>query len=38
MAPSLNPWVAIETAVTRKAPGGVGEGSAVPRKVSLEEI
>ena len=38
VVPSLNPWVAIETAVTRKAPGGVGEELGGAEKVSLEEI
>jgi predicted amidohydrolase YtcJ len=37
VVPSLNPWVAIETAVTRKAPGGIGEELGGAEKVTLRQ-
>ncbi len=35
--PSINPWLAIETMITRQVPGGGGETLGSPQKVSLEQ-
>ena len=37
VVPSLNPWVALETLVTRKAPGGIGEELGGAERISLEQ-
>jgi predicted amidohydrolase YtcJ len=37
VVPSVNPWIAIETLVTRKAPGGAGEALGEVEKISLEQ-
>jgi predicted amidohydrolase YtcJ len=37
VVPSVNPWVAIETLVTRRAPGGAGETLGASQQISLEQ-
>jgi predicted amidohydrolase YtcJ len=37
VVPSLNPWVAIETLVTRQKPGGGGETLGEAEKISLQQ-
>lgn len=37
VVPGVNPWVGIETLVTRQAPGGVGEPLGEAEKISLEQ-
>ena len=37
VVPSVNPWIAIETLVTRQAPGGVGEALGASQRISLEQ-
>jgi predicted amidohydrolase YtcJ len=37
VVPSLNPWIAIETLVTRKMPGGVGEELGGAEKITLKQ-
>lgn len=37
VVPSVNPWIAIETLVTRQAPGGGGETLGESQRISLEQ-
>jgi predicted amidohydrolase YtcJ len=37
VVPSLNPWVAIETLVTRQKPGGGGEELGAAERITLKE-
>lgn len=37
VVPNVNPWIAIETLVTRQAPGGEGEVLGESQKISLEQ-
>jgi predicted amidohydrolase YtcJ len=37
VVPLVNPWIAIETLVTRQAPGGGGEALGVAEKITLEQ-
>ena len=37
VVPSVNPWIAIETLVTRRAPGGTGEALGASQRISLEQ-
>ncbi len=37
VVPSVNPWIAIETLVTRQAPGGKGEALGAAEKITLEQ-
>jgi predicted amidohydrolase YtcJ len=37
VVPSLNPWVALETLVTRKAPGGAGPELGGAEKITLDQ-
>ncbi len=37
VVPSLNPWVAIETLVTRQKPGGGGEELGAAEKITLQQ-
>lgn len=37
VVPSLNPWVALETLVTRRGPGGAGEELGGAEKITLEQ-
>jgi predicted amidohydrolase YtcJ len=37
VVPSVNPWIAVETLVTRQAPGGVGEPLGAVEKITLEQ-
>lgn len=37
VVPTVNPWVGIETLVTRQAPGGVGEPLGEAEKISLQQ-
>jgi predicted amidohydrolase YtcJ len=37
VVPSVNPWIAIETLVTRQAPGGEGEMLGASQRISLEQ-
>src|SRR5690606_32103371 len=37
VVPSVNPWIAIETLVTRRAPGGEGEALGASQAISLEQ-
>ena len=37
VVPGVNPWVGIETLVTRQAPGGVGEPLGEAERISLEQ-
>ena len=37
VVPGVNPWVGIETLVTRQAPGGVGDPLGAAERISLEE-
>jgi predicted amidohydrolase YtcJ len=37
VVPSLNPWVALETLVTRQAPGGGGEMLGAAEKITLKQ-
>lgn len=37
VTPSANPWAAIETLVTRQAPGGVGEPLGADERITLEQ-
>jgi predicted amidohydrolase YtcJ len=35
--PSVNPWIAIETLVTRQKPGGGGETLGAAEKITLQQ-
>jgi len=37
VVPSVNPWIAIETLVTRQKPGGGGEALGESERISLEQ-
>jgi predicted amidohydrolase YtcJ len=37
VSPSTNPWVAIETLITREQPGGGGEALALPEAITMKE-
>lgn len=37
VVPSVNPWIAVETLVTRRAPGGSGEALGEVEKITLEQ-
>lgn len=37
VVPSMNPWIALETLVTRKSPGGGGEELGGAEKITLEQ-
>ncbi len=37
VVPSVNPWIAVETLVTRQAPGGRGEALGEAEKITLEQ-
>ncbi|MDT8399332.1 MAG: amidohydrolase [Pseudomonadales bacterium] len=37
VVPNVNPWVGIETLVTRQAPGGIGEPLGEAEKITLDE-
>jgi predicted amidohydrolase YtcJ len=37
VVPSVNPWIAIETLVTRQKPGGGGETLGAAEKITLEQ-
>jgi len=37
VVPNVNPWIAIETLVTRQPPGGGGEALGESQKISLEQ-
>jgi hypothetical protein len=37
VVPSVNPWIGIETLVTRQPPGGAGEPLALSERISLEQ-
>jgi predicted amidohydrolase YtcJ len=37
VVPSVNPWIAVETLVTRQAPGGGGETLGEVEKITLEQ-
>ena len=37
VVPSMNPWIALETLVTRKTPGGSGEELGGAEKITLEQ-
>jgi predicted amidohydrolase YtcJ len=37
VVPSVNPWIAIETLVTRQAPGGGGEPIGASQRITLEQ-
>ncbi|WP_235506602.1 amidohydrolase [Altererythrobacter sp. Root672] len=37
VVPSVNPWIAIETLVTRQVPGGTGEVLGAQERITLEE-
>lgn len=37
VVPSVNPWIAIETLVTRQAPGGGGEMLGASQRITLEQ-
>lgn len=37
VVPNVNPWIAIETLVTRQAPGGEGDVLGESQKISLEQ-
>jgi predicted amidohydrolase YtcJ len=37
VVPSVNPWIAIETLVTRRAPGGGGEALGEGQRITLEQ-
>jgi predicted amidohydrolase YtcJ len=37
VVPSVNPWIAIETLVTRQAPGGEGETLGESQRITLEQ-
>jgi predicted amidohydrolase YtcJ len=37
VVPLVNPWIAIETLVTRQAPGGGGEALGAAEKITLEQ-
>lgn len=37
VVPSVNPWIAIETLVTRQAPGGGGETLGASQRITLEQ-
>ena len=37
VVPEVNPWVGLETLVTRQAPGGIGEILGEAEKISLEQ-
>ena len=37
VVPSVNPWIAVETLVTRQAPGGVGDALGASQKITLEQ-
>jgi predicted amidohydrolase YtcJ len=37
VVPLVNPWIALETLVTRQVPGGGGEALGVAEKISLEQ-
>jgi len=37
VVPGVNPWIGIETLVTRQAPGGVGETLGEAEKITLEQ-
>jgi predicted amidohydrolase YtcJ len=37
VVPLVNPWIALETLVTRQAPGGGGEALGAAEKISLEQ-
>lgn len=37
VVPSVNPWIAIETLVTRQAPGGSGDTLGESQKITLEQ-
>jgi len=37
VVPSINPWVALETLVTRKAPGGQGDELGGAEKITLQQ-
>ena len=37
VVPSVNPWIAIETLVTRQAPGGGGETLGASQRISLDQ-
>jgi hypothetical protein len=37
VVPSVNPWIAIETLVTRQAPGGGGETLGAAERITLEQ-
>jgi len=37
VVPGVNPWVGIETLVTRQAPGGIGDPLGEAEKISLEQ-
>ena len=37
VVPSVNPWIAIETLVTRQAPGGEGEPLGESQRITLEQ-
>ena len=37
VVPSVTPWIAIETLVTRRAPGGAGEALGASQRITLEQ-
>lgn len=37
VVPSANPWIAIETLVTRKRPGGIGEAFGAEQAITVQE-
>jgi predicted amidohydrolase YtcJ len=37
VVPSVNPWIAIETLVTRQPPGGGGEPLGAAERITLEQ-
>lgn len=37
VVPTVNPWIAIETLVTRQVPGGVGEPLGAEERISLKQ-
>jgi hypothetical protein len=37
VVPLVNPWIALETLVTRQAPGGGGEALGAAEKITLEQ-
>jgi hypothetical protein len=37
VVPNVNPWIGLETLVTRQAPGGIGEQLGAAERISLEQ-